>query len=348
MASQTGTVTDYRNFMDVLVTFITANGWVADRNTTVTVGTGGLGVDGTNNKELIVHSDAGGGRNVYFGISSFQDSGVGYFNLQLRGFTGYNAANSFATQPGISPNTYVPLQNSSMTYWAFVNARRVCAIIKTGTSYQFMYCGFIDTFATSEPNEYPYPLCIFGCTYLQTTLFNSNALHYASSSHPGSNSASTTTNATHSPGYLRLTDGAWYGIKNFQGTTFESSLVSNVVNVWPMSYYDTANFATADLYNTFENFTILFLSNTQGGTPNANLLKTENAAADNIVPMWPLTLHMKSPSQQVIGELHNVYWCSGGDGTTAEDTVIDGADTFRIFQNIHRTDNWMFMAVKDE
>ena len=77
-------------------------------------------------------------------------------------------------------------------------------------------------------------------------------------------------------------------------------------------------------------------------------MRTENGTGDPVTPLFPLTFTINSPSVQMLGELHNVYWVSGAQGTTAEDEVIDGSDTYIIFQNIHRTDNWTFYAIRDE
>lgn len=352
MASQTGTSTDYRDFMDDLVTFITANGWTSERNTTVAVGTGGLGVDGTNNKEIIVRGDGGGSKNIYWGMTSFQDATTGYYNLQLRAFTGFNSGNSFAAQPGKSPNCYVPLQNTSMTYWMFVTGRRVCAVIKTGTSYQFLYAGFIDTYSTDEADEYPYPMCVMGSTDVFNRAFSSNSIGFSSSADPGSAFSSSAANTSNAPGYLRFVDGAWYPIKNFRGTTsFGADFDNNpVVNVWPACQHNTTGFSYVDRVTGTHSIQDMFFNNSQGGAPDANLFRTENGTADPVVPLFQCVLLMKNPSFQLVGELHNIYWCSAVGGVTAEDLVTDGisTDDFIVFQNIHRTDNWKFMAVKDE
>ena len=91
-------------------------------------------------------------------------------------------------------------------------------------------------------------------------------------------------------------------------------------------------------------------SSTPGGLPSSYLHPTENDLASPVVPMLPATLYMKSPSKQLLGEIHNIYWCSYAGGVTAEDVITDGisADTFMVFQNIHRTDTWTGVAIREE
>ena len=68
--------------------------------------------------------------------------------------------------------------------------------------------------------------------------------------------------------------------------------------------------------------------------------------------MFPLTLFMAEPSRQFLGEIDNVFWISATGGLTAEDSLLDTAvspeEQYDIFQNIHRTDDWSFYAIKRE
>ena len=182
MASQTGTATDYKDLFNELRDYCVANGYTVERDLTQ------LQFGDPAGRELILSNDFGSGNTFHFGLQTREDSTTGYFNFRLNAFTGYNASEIYNQQPGISPDTYVPLQNSTMTYWMFVNVRRFCMVVRTGSSYQFMYAGLINTFATNEPDEYPYPMCVLGCTHVFDTVFNSNLLAYSSVPNPGSTS----------------------------------------------------------------------------------------------------------------------------------------------------------------
>ena len=170
MAFQTGTSTDYQDLLADLRTFCLANGWTSDRYTT--------GAE----DEVIFHGDGGASDEIYVGIKTYSNPGPGYYNWELRGFTGFDNGLAFESQPGLCPATYVPLRNLSMDYWFFVDGRRICATIKTGSSYQFVYAGFIDPYSTDA--EWPYPLLIMGSSGNSTTVFNSNEISYSSSINP--------------------------------------------------------------------------------------------------------------------------------------------------------------------
>ena len=356
MSFTTGTATDYKNLLEKLRDYITGvdvspnvdRGWVLLKDTSITSPQPSV-------YEMIFQGrgDSSPAKAIYFGIQTYENVPTGYYNWDVKGFTGYNATSpetAFASQPGVSPDCYVPLQNATISYWFYVTGRRVCMVAKTGTAYQYMYCGFFDPLATDS--EYPYPMMIMGSSYLVTQKFSDNDLDYASSTNPAGTSV-TTPGQSHSAGYLRFTDGQWYGVKNhWNSSNTEATLTDDVVNVWPLgphkeTDYDQINKGAAPL-TPFSN---RYRSNTAGGTPIANLGLTEDGS-NGVPPIFPLTLVLVTPSEQILGEMHNVYWVSGAQGVTAEDTITDTTvspeQAYTIFQNIHRTDEWMFLAIKDE
>lgn len=334
MAFQTGTATDYKNLLSILRTFALANGWTEDRY-----------AQGAED-ELIIHGDGDASDEIYIGIDTYSDSGPGYYNWALRGFTGYDSGVDWSSQPGTSSSTYIPLRDSTIDYWLFINGRRICMIAKTGSSYQFMYAGFIDTYSTDA--EWPYPLMVMGSSGNATTVFNSNEISYSSSINPGF------TIGGGSPAYIRFVDGTWFPIYNFTriSSSETHSLSGNKVSVWPQCNnnpnYTNGSDESFFIYNN--SFRELFCSETQGGSPETLLFRTENDAAEAVVPLIPLVLLMVNPSGQLLGEMHNVYWSTFTNGITSEDTVTDGvsSDTYLIFQNIHRTDPWCGVAIKEE
>jgi hypothetical protein len=48
--------------------------------------------------------------------------------------------------------------------------------------------------------------------------------------------------------------------------------------------------------------------------------------------------------------MDGLYWSNGTGGLTAEDQIIDTAVSpevaYDVFQNIHRTDDWLLYAVR--
>lgn len=350
MAKKTGTATDYKDLLQQLRSFMAGTdvsppvnrGWVVLRDTSTTS-------PAPAEFEMVFRGDGGSSpaKQIYFQVQTYSNSGAGYYNWELRGTTGYGSGNTFATQPGISPQTFVPLQNSVMSYWFWVTPRFVKMIVKTGTAYQFMGAGFYNR--TAFDNEDSYPLLIMGSTHESTRIYNSNAIEYASSINPGGTSV-TTPGANGSCAYLRFNDGVWYHVKNFRDSAgVEQGINNGAVKVWPMNAYVAGDYALANQPSgdASKDARSLFLTPTQGGTPVALLKQSEGGHS----PMFPCTLLMNSPGKQLLGEIPGVFWVSNGGGVNAEDPITDNsvspAEGYIAFKNIHRTDPWTFLAIRD-
>ena len=331
MAFTTGTSTDYKDLLndlrDYIISVPAGSNWVVERDTS-----GGA----PDQVEMIFKGNGGGTDEIYFGVETYFDTGAGRYNWKLLGFTGFDTGVTFENQPGVSPDTFVPLQNAAMSYWFYVTGRRVCVVVKTGSAYQFMHAGFIDPYSTAA--EWPYPFLVMGSSSLSDTIYSSNQLHYASSVHPGGSSVS------NSCSYMRDPTGFWMPIINFSGTTQESLLynTANTAQVWPM-----CDHSGLDEYNSYE-FRSYFCAISQGGTPAATLFRTVNSGGNPVVPLINTCITTRNPSRQLYGEIHNLYWCPLSDTVAAEDTITDGATVYDVFGNIHRTDSWCGLAIKQE
>lgn len=361
MAKTTGTATDYLDLMLHLRDFLTGSvgspsPWAIMRDTTPAGSP--VVYPSPVTQEMIFEGDASNGgspeRKFYFGIQSYEDPGSSVYGWDLKGFTGFDDGSPvgsvlFADQPDASPSAYVPLANSSMDYWIWANERRVIMVIKTGTSYQWLYAGFMSPFATES--EYPYPMVIMGSSHTNTYEFSSNAVDFSTGCYPCGDSNQTTITTATAPIWQRFTDGAWYPIKN----GYKSGSALNYLyyrNMWPMkpysqSYYLPQNAAPTDTFALWDQF----YHNTQGGTPPSYLVQTPGSP-DPITSLWPLTIMWNTPSMQISGEMDGIYWIHNNGGITSEDEIWDygvsPAQRYLVFQNIHRTDPWMFMCVKDE
>ena len=330
MAFTTGTATDYKDLLEKLRGYMLSApagaNWVTVRDNSA---------GAPDQVEMIFKGDGGATDEIFWGVETYYDVGAVRYNWRIKAYTGFNTLETFDGQPNPSGNSYVPLQNASMNYWFYVTGRRVCMVVKTGTSYQFMYAGFIDAYAT--PDEYPYPMMIMGSSGTSTTVYNSNSLHFASAIHPAANLA-----------YIRDMMGQWLTLQNFSGSTSETLTNGSAgfASIWPMSGYTIVNGGYYGL-----NLYTLFAKNTQGATPTALLLRTENDVGAPAVPLFPNTIFSTAPTSQLFGEMHNVYWSALSPGELeGEDTVTDGisADVYTIFNNVHRTDPWCGYAVKQE
>jgi hypothetical protein len=361
MAFRQGTATDYIDLLDQLRDFLTGSAsispqsglnWTAQRDVTYS----------PTERELIMRGTGAASpeRPLYFGIQTYSNSGLGRFNWDVRGMTGFTDGSptgsiAFGSQPGISPsNQYVPLQNASMPYWFYGNDKRIIMVAKTGTSYQFMYAGYLNIFGTE--NEYPYPICIAGSSWNVDQRFNDNTLNYSTVPHPGSQNQ-----AGRGPVTFRFVDGVWYSCSHFSGTASETRNDQLVhPGIWPL-INDTSDLSgdsntqlptqqVEEISSRRRNFAEQFTDPTPGGTPDNRLL--QSFGSPRPTPLYPLTICGHNPSRQFYGEMDGVYWANATGGLTAEDQVIDTAVspevTYDVFQNVHRTDDWMYYAVKRE
>ena len=356
MASFTGTADNYLDLMTALRDAITTTSptisWTAVRDTS----TSPVGANSPNTTEMIFRGDAANGgspsRFLYWGIQSYEDPGAGIYGFAVRGFTGFQDGSpvgsvAFEDQPDASKAAYVPLQNTTMTYWIFANERRVIMVVKTGTSYQWMHAGFLDTFATET--EYPYPLMIAGSSHVNTVTFSSNSIDYSAFIDPGGDNSENPIVGL-STMYMRFTDGSWYPIKNFYKS---GSTAANRTdrNVWPLSGYNNADWPTDGVVNASKEWRQIMYTTSIGGTPTATLAQTPGSP-DDISPMYPLTIIWSSPSLQLVGEISGAFWVSNVGGLTSEDDIFDSGVSpkqgYKVFKNVHRTDAWEFGAIKDE
>ena len=62
----------------------------------------------TNRELLMMAPGLSGTEQIFCGVYCYQDSNADYYNLAVATMKGYVAANSFLTQPGISPATGQP------------------------------------------------------------------------------------------------------------------------------------------------------------------------------------------------------------------------------------------------
>jgi len=357
MAKITGTADNYLDLMTDFRDFITGVSptlsWLTVRDTS----TSPVGANSPNTSEMIFEGDASNGgspeRKLYFGFKSYETPAASIFGLELRGFTGFDPGSpegsiAFEDQPDASNPVYIPLQNTTMTYWIWANERRVIMVIKTGTAYQWLHAGFLDTFATES--EYPYPLMVMGSSHNPLYAFNNNSLDFSTGADPAGNATEFTPSAWTSSMFLRFVDGQWYPIKNFSGTSTAVALTAR--GVWPLVGYTPSNWPVdGRIPNPQREFRDKYYATTAGGTTSALLAKTPGSP-DDISPMFPLTIIWSSPSQQMLGEISGLFWLSGSGGVTAEDEIFDTGvspeQRYLVFQNVHRTDPWTFMAVKDE
>ncbi len=317
MAFETGTATDYRDLMVKFRAFITGN---ADLVAAGQEWTELRWASAADTQELIIEGPGLAGTDaIYCGIRTFEDASLGRYIWEMNGFIGYNAANAFNDQPGaIQQSDYPPkmtLANASMSYWFVANGRRAVIVAKNGSIYEAAYIGFMLPYAT--PGEYPYPLVVGGSTTGESTSLdssNQSASHRAFPG-PGGNSSSSAQPSTLA---IRAQDGAW---------------------IRPRTHYG------ANDYNASPS-----TSNTEGVLPvwatrSANIRENIDGGY-TLYPLQPVRTS-NSPSKGVLGELDGCFWVPGFN-QAAENIIQVGGIDHIVFQNVHRTGNRDYWALKQE
>ncbi len=301
-------------------------------------------------KELILLGDGGGSYSIYVGVKTYNDAGgSGAYNWELAGFSGYQSASAWDSQPGVSPGrasaagngAFVPLRNSTITYWFFVSSRRIVAVFKMGTTYSNMYLGLLNAFGTVT--EYPYPLAVFGCTAHWNRLYSNNNIGFSGLVDPiGYN------NVDQGPAFVRDASGNWQSVQNSKengGTRIQKTAVV----VFPAGLIDYSRWPTEDQAVNGSFSFLKFTPNTgTPGTPTARWLQTPGSPSALTV-LFPTIVEMCNPSWFLFGELDAVYWISTVASPTniqPEDTVTIGSDVYLCFQNCNRTDYFSFFCVR--
>lgn len=307
MATATGTATDYKDLLARLRTFLTGTpGWTSLRYTT-----GGAG----NPDECILMAPGLGGTDqIYVGIRTFENTTADYFNWRLGGFTGYDAALTFANQPGVMQNVFMTLWNSPIPYTFVANGRRAIIVVKISTFFMMGYLGFINQYPS--PGQFPYPLAIGG--------------NYTNAPEPAltdvvwrwSNATSFNTNF---PMSSRYNPGGGFG-----GPNSCQLRLRKPNGIWAdLAAADNGGYQDSDTYNIWP-----YMSGM--GSLQQNLGATQS-------PVLPIILHDNTP--EVYGELDGVV-ATSGQAIASEDTLTVGADSYLVVQNVFRTGRNQYCAVK--
>lgn len=250
----------------------------------------------------------GGSDAIYFGLKVFTDSGNAIYGLVLQGYTGFQSGQAFDSQLGAIASNPPALAgwNSTITYWLFLNTRRLIVVAKMSGTYHMAYCGLILPYGT--PAQWPYPLLIGGSTYRGDTDNSGKPYAYSVTNGKVTNFW-TPINSDSSLGTLAIRDagGAWYKLLN-------TAASNSYANKGTFPYLYSTRYANARK------------------TPGGNDL------------LRPIQVVNNSPLG-IYGELDGMKHVAG-DGLTAEQTITVGSDTYIVFPNVSRTGADQWVAIK--
>lgn len=250
----------------------------------------------------------GGSDAIYFGLKVFTDGGAAVYGLVLQAYTGFQAGQAFDSQLGAIASNPPALAswNSTISYWLFLNTRRLIVVTKISGTYHMAYCGLILPYGT--PAQWPYPLLIGGSTYRGDT--DNSGKPYAYSVVNGKvTNFWNPINSDSSQGTLAIRDGGGSWVK-------------------------LLNQATTSLYTNKGCFPYLY------STRYTNARKT--IGGNDLLS--PILLCNNSPLG-IYGELDGMRHVPG-DGLTAEQTITVGGDTYLVFPNVSRTAGDQWVAIK--
>ncbi|HEX7647397.1 MAG TPA: hypothetical protein VF450_08320 [Noviherbaspirillum sp.] len=259
MSTQTGTATSYLDLLNQLRTFLTTDATLtaAGQNWTELKTNSTPYSSGNNTVDFETYLKApglSGTEAIYINIRAFHYTTGDYYNWNITAAQGFNSANAWTAQPGISPNAYIYLWNQPIPYWFIANGQRVIVIAKVSTVYEMAYMGKFLPYGT--PGQYPYPVCVGGTGYSNSNLRFSDT----SFSHL----------AFFDPNGLHVCDpaNAWQLFQNYNTGGSMAQPPNN--NVWPWNYYSNnrPNWMSANLDGTYT----VFNARLEQTTPSINLL----------------------------------------------------------------------------
>jgi len=166
-------------------------------------------------EEVLRGPGIAGDQEIYFGLRRDYDAAADWFNLQLRGGSGYVAGQGLI---GPSGAKNLMLWDQTIPYWCVANGQRVVLVAKVSTTYHSLHAGYLLAYGT--PGQYPYPMYIGASDFTAGRRWSSTDHDTRFFVAPGD-----------AGGALRLQDGTWQDIENF----YSSSSSRNDYSVNPHS-----------------------------------------------------------------------------------------------------------------
>jgi len=218
MAFQIGTSSGHVSLMNDLITFLIAQSWTVEKDEVI----------GSNRFVYFKGPDILTGTitiNSHVNVRLYESTIADYYNWEIKGAIGFDANESYYTQPQTSPNLannrpQMPLYQNAIDYWFVANNRRFIVIAKVSTVFTSMYGGFILPYAT--PREYPYPIFIGATTGVQNFRFSKDNYSVGGFYDPSIGAA-----------YIRHFDGSWLNCGNYKDIAGNKTRSPGAAYIWP-------------------------------------------------------------------------------------------------------------------
>lgn len=322
MATLTGTATNYLDFWNRLISFLTTNSTlVAAGQAWTTVWTAPAGAP--NSTDIVLRGPGmSGADQVHIGLRLEVDVPGDRFTILMTGMTGILAgATEYDQHVNCTPySVRMFLGSSPMGFWFVANGRRFIAVAKISTVYQTIYGGFALPF--SLPAAYPYPMFIGGMAGEGSASVDWRSVSADHTCFVRSMYSS----ASYQPSaWLLSPEGLW-----LRATAYGSNTAGDVA-LGPDEFgddtfgYGNGSFTTS--YYGYKEFKDRIVQ-AYGGN----------------FPLYPITLMRSVPASQTYALLHGVYHVPGR-GNSAENTVTAGGKTYLVLQNAFRTLTGDYFAI---
>ncbi len=322
MATATGTATDYLDFWNKLIAFLTTNATLVAAGQQWSVAwTAPVGAP--NSTDIVLKGPGmSGSDEVFVGLRLETDVVGDRFTIFMTGMTGVLAgATEYDQHVNCTPySVRFFLGSIPMGYWFVANGRRFVAVAKISTVYQVMYGGLALPY--SMPENYPYPMFIGGMTAEGSPSADWRSVSADHSCFVRSKYSS----ISYQPSaWLLGPDGLWLRATSY-GSTTEGNIALAPDN------FGTEDYGMGD--GTF--------GNTNYGYKEFKD-RIVQAYGGNF-PLYPITLVRSAPGSQTYAILHGIHYVPGR-GNSAENTVLSGGKTYLVMQNAFRTLTGDYFAV---
>lgn len=141
MAWEKGTADGYRDLLEKLKVFASANGWKVERWV--------KDVNEVQDDELIISSTGLSGKEYYIcGFKTDFDIAAAKYNWKLISGVLYSTGSIFEDQPNATPVQYMYLWQNPINYWFVVNKARIIVIAQISMTTHVIYCGKLQSYCS--------------------------------------------------------------------------------------------------------------------------------------------------------------------------------------------------------
>jgi hypothetical protein len=331
MSATSGTATDYLNLLSLLRTFLTTDATLVSlgqnwtelkTNSTPYSHTDQTQVNTVEFESYLQAPGLSTTEQIFINLQAYTNASSGLFNWRLTGALGFITGNTWFLQPGVSPQAFMYLWNSSIPYWFIANGQRVIVAAQVAGNIEMCYLGKF--LPDGTPGQYPYPVFIGGTGGDATPIGGSNGLDAAAA------------NRIHSD------------VTNFHAAFFDPAAAFHcdvsagwqVWNHWNNNFDAHASAGTNQINPYADDGTT-----GAGQTTTQGQLKWLVQNIDGSYPLMPVRLEQITPNINLAGTLDGVF-ATTGEGSSSGSTFTVGSDTYYTFQDTFRSARQNFVAVK--